>query len=396
VFEDLLFAFGMFRRNKTRTFLSLLGVIIGVASVIIIGNLGESATGSIKKTMGSSNLNMIVVSTGFVRQARENSIRLDESFRDDIFGSIPGIKKIWPKNAISATLANGELSFLGNLSAVEYGFIEMAGLEMGKGRYFNVSDDVEGAQAIILGSDAAEALFPDGNEIGARVLAQAGGELFGFTVVGVLTGTSSGFESPEWSFYIPRGFYSKKIEPSPDAAEIVVEAEAPQYVTRISDDLRAYAEAKTGDQYALQVMSMQTMLEQFDEVTGTIRLLLSGIAAISLMVGGIGIMNIMIVTVTERKREIGIRKAIGASPAVIRTQFLVESAAITVLGGLLGIVFGIALSVAIIAALKWNFSIAWPSCAAAFLFSAFVGIFFGFYPASRAAKLDPVEALAAE
>lgn len=394
--EDLLFAFGMFRRNKTRTFLSLLGVIIGVASVIIIGTLGESATSNVKKTLGSSNLNMIQVSTGFMRRARENTIRLDESFCNEIFGSISGIRKIWFKNSISATLANGDLSFSGSLSAVEYGFIEMAGLALGKGRYFNVSDDVEGTQAIILGSEAAAALFPGGGEIGARVLVQAGGVLFGFKVVGVLSGTASGFESPEMGLYVPRGFYSKKIEPSPDADQAVVEAEASRQVTRITDDLRAYAEAKTGDEYALSVNSMQAMLEQFDEVTGTMSLLLSGIAAISLLVGGIGIMNIMIVTVTERKREIGIRKAIGASPAVIRTQFLVESVAITVLGGLLGIVFGVGLSAVIITVLKWTFAIAWPACAAAFLFSAFVGIFFGFYPASRAAKLDPVEALAAE
>jgi putative ABC transport system permease protein len=394
--EDLLFAFGMFRRNKTRTFLSLLGVIIGVASVIIIGTLGESATSNVKKTLGSSNLNMIQVSTGFMRRARENTIRLDESFCNEICGSISGIRKIWFKNSISATLANGDLSFSGSLSAVEYGFIEMAGLALGKGRYFNVSDDVEGTQTIILGSEAAAVLFPGGGEIGARVLVQAGGVLFGFKVVGVLSGTASGFESPEMGLYVPRGFYSKKIEPSPDADQAVVEAEASRQVTRITDDLRAYAEAKTGDEYALSVNSMQAMLEQFDEVTGTMSLLLSGIAAISLLVGGIGIMNIMIVTVTERKREIGIRKAIGASPAVIRTQFLVESVAITVLGGLLGIVFGVGLSAVIITVLKWTFAIAWPACAAAFLFSAFVGIFFGFYPASRAAKLDPVEALAAE
>ena len=396
MFEDLVFAFRMFRRNKTRTFLSLLGVIIGVASVIIIGTLGESATGNVKESMGSSNLNMIQVDSGFMRRARENRIRLNESFRSEIFGSVPGIKKIWFKNALSATLANGGLSYSGNLSAVEHGFIEMAGLDLGKGRYFNVSDNVEGTQVIILGSEAAEALFPDGGEIGARVLVQTGSALFGFEVVGVLTGAAMGFESAERNLYIPRGFYTKKVEPSPDAASAVVEAESPQEVTRITTELRSYALEKTGEQYALSVNSLQAMLEQYDEVTGTMSLLLSGIAAISLLVGGIGIMNIMIVTVTERKREIGIRKAIGASPAAIRTQFLVESAAITVLGGLLGIAFGVAASAVIVAVLGWTFAVALSACAAAFLFSAFVGIFFGFYPASRAAKLDPVEALAAE
>jgi putative ABC transport system permease protein len=396
MFEDLVFALRMFRRNKTRTILSLLGVIIGVASVIIISTLGESATNNIKQTLGSSNLNMIQVSSGFMRRGQENRIRLDESFREEIFGSISGIKKIWFKNTTGATLANGDLSFTGNLIAVEYGFIEMAGLALEEGRQFSVSDDVEGAQAIILGSEAANMLFPEGGEIGARVLVQVGDTPFGFKVIGVLTGAASGFESPEMGLYIPRGFYTKKIEPSPDAAQAVVEAEAPRHVTRISSELRSYAEEKTGDAYALSVNSMQAMLEQFDEVTGTMSLLLSGIAAISLLVGGIGIMNIMIVTVTERKREIGIRKAIGASPAIIRVQFLTESAAITVVGGILGIAFGIAIGAGIVTLLKWSFAIAWSACAAAFLFSAFVGVFFGFYPASRAAKLDPVEVLAAE
>jgi putative ABC transport system permease protein len=396
MFEDLIFAFKMFRRNKTRTVLSLLGVIIGVASVIIISTLGESATSNVKKALGSSNMNMIQVDTGFMRRARENRIRLDESFRREIFDSIPGIKKVWFKNSLSVTMTNGELSYSGSVSAVEYGFIEMAGLTLGKGRYFSVSDDVEGTQVLILGSEVAEALFPEGSEIGGQILMQVDDIFFGFKVIGVLTGTATGFESPAQSIYISRGFYIKKIAPSPDAAQAVVEAENPQQVTRITGDLRSYAEEKTGEPYALSVNSMQAMLEQYNEVTGTMSLMLSGIAAISLLVGGIGIMNIMIVTVTERKREIGIRKAIGASPAVIRTQFLVESAAITVLGGLLGIAFGIAIGAGIVTVLQWTFAIAWSTCAAASLFSAFVGVFFGFYPASRAAKLDPVEALAAE
>jgi putative ABC transport system permease protein len=396
MFEDLVFAFRMFRRNKTRSILSLLGVIIGVASVIVIGSIGESAAGNVKKSFGAVNLSMIHVNSGFMRRARENRIELNAAFRADIFGSVRNIKKIWYKNSFSATLLYGDLSISQSISAVEYGYLETCGLKLADGRYFNVSDQAQGTQTVILGKRAAEALFPDGGGAGSEIVMQTGGASFGFTVIGILTGQAAGFESPEDAIYVPVSFYSKKIDPAAAASTAVIEADSPKNVARITAEIRAYAEAKTGDSFALNVNSMQAMLEQYDEVTGTMTLMLSGIAAISLLVGGIGIMNIMIVTVTERKREIGIRKAIGASPAMIRGQFLVESAAITVLGGFLGLAAGIAVSAAIVAVLHWNFAVDWPSCIAAFLFSAFVGVFFGFYPASRAAKLDPVEALASE
>ena len=139
---------------------------------------------------------------------------------------------------------------------------------------------------------------------------------------------------------------------------------------------------------------MQSILDQYNQITSSLNLLLSGIAGISLLVGGIGIMNIMIVTVTERKKEIGIRKALGASPAAIRVQFLVESAAITLAGGIVGITIGLCLSAVIVSSFDWPLVIQWRNCLAAFTFSAVVGIFFGLHPALRAAKLDPVEALA--
>ena len=142
---------------------------------------------------------------------------------------------------------------------------------------------------------------------------------------------------------------------------------------------------------------MQSMIEQLGSITSVLSLLLAVVAGISLLVGGIGIMNIMIVTVTERKQEIGIRKALGASPALIRRQFLVESASITLMGGLLGIVLGIAISIAAeyVQSAK-SFVVSWTACLVAFVFSLFVGIFFGLSPASRAARLDPVEALSGE
>jgi len=138
------------------------------------------------------------------------------------------------------------------------------------------------------------------------------------------------------------------------------------------------------------------MLEQMSEITSTMSIMLSAIAAISLLVGGIGIMNIMIVTVTERKQEIGIRKALGASPADIRQQFLIESASITLLGGILGIIAGIIVSLAVEYVQSNALIISWNACVISFVFSVFVGIFFGLNPASRAAKLDPVIALSGE
>nr|MCR5063004.1 FtsX-like permease family protein [Treponema sp.] len=151
-----------------------------------------------------------------------------------------------------------------------------------------------------------------------------------------------------------------------------------------------------GTEYSVNVTSMQSMLEQMSKITSTISLLLSAIAAISLLVGGIGIMNIMIVTVTERKQEIGIRKALGASPKDIRQQFLVESASITLLGGIMGIILGIIISLAVEYIQSQALTINTKACIISFVFSVFVGIFFGLNPAIRAAKLDPVIALSGE
>jgi len=397
VFEDIVFAFKTFRRNKTRTFLSLLGVIIGVASVIVITSLGTSATGNVKASFGSSGLDQVHISQGYMRRGGSvSTIVLNEAFRTEIFEAIPHIKKVWYKNSFQATLSKAELSANTNVSAVEYGFLEMCGIKADDGKYFSVADDATGTQTIVLGSDAALALFPDGAAVGENIILHNNKVPFGFTVIGVLGGQEAGMEKVDGSIYVPRGFYEKKIEPAPNASTVVLQVESQNYASEVTQAVRNYAQQQTGDSYAIGVMSMQSMLEQYDQMMQTISLLLSGIAAISLLVGGIGIMNIMIVTVTERKKEIGIRKAIGATPGDIRMQFLVESAAITLLGGIIGIAVGLAVSVVVVKVLKWVYVMNVPACVLAFVFSAFVGVFFGFNPASRAAKLDPVEALAVE
>ena len=392
--EDFLNALQNFRRNKIRTFLSLLGIIIGVASVIVIMSMGESSTRQVEDSFGSSGLDMVSVSGGFWRRKRAAvNIQFNESFREDLFAQVSDIKKIWYKNSVSATLAYGETSASASCTAVETGYMEAFGLALDGGRYFNITDNVMGTQKIIIGSSIAGTLFPNGNAVGSKIILVSSNISFSFEVIGVLKEQSSGMEDTSTGCYIPRGFYSKKIVPNPDAGTVMVQATAKEKTTSLVEAIESYCQRISGTEGSVNVNSMQTMLEQISEITNTLSVLLAAIAAISLLVGGIGIMNIMIVTVTERRQEIGIRKALGASPAVIRQQFLIESASITVLGGILGIVLGVLISFAVEYLRSLSYVISLKSCAVSFFFSVFVGIFFGFSPASRAARLDPVAAL---
>lgn len=395
--EDFLDALQNFRRNKTRTFLSLLGVIIGVASVIVITSMGSSSTRQIKDTFGSSGLDVVSINSGFMRRNRDSvSITFDEAFRDTLYENVQNIKQIWYKNSVSATVSYGETSSSVNCNAVETGYLEMYGLALSGGRYINVTDDQEGTQKIILGSEIAEALFPSGDGVGKIILLTSEKVSYSFEVIGVLKEQSSGMENSTSAAYIPRGFYEKKIKPNPQAGSVMVQATSASHATNLVNDLKDYCTNLTGTSYSVNVTSMQTMIEQMDSITTTLSVMLSAIAAISLLVGGIGIMNIMIVTVTERRQEIGIRKALGASPAHIRRQFLIESAAITLIGGILGVILGVCISLAVEFVKKQAFVISGPACAVAFAFSVAVGIFFGLNPAARAAKLDPVAALTGE
>ena len=394
--EDFINALQNFKQNKTRTFLSLLGVIIGVASVILITTLGQSATENVKKSFGSSGLDIIKISSGFMNRRSASRIQFNESFRTELWENIENIKKIHLINNLSATLVYGDLSVNGSGVAIEHDYLQMYNFELEYGNFFSVTDNISGSQKIILGSEVAQALFPEGNALGKKIILISSNIRFGFEVVGVLKEQSGGMENPSTSVYIPRGFYSKKIQPNPIASSIVCQVTDQKLSTKVAENIKSYVEEKSGVENILNIMSMATFLEQYDQIMGTMTLLLSGVAAISLLVGGVGIMNIMIVTVTERKKEIGIRKALGASPRAIKLQFLVESATITLFGGFLGVIVGIALSGIVVFAMNWEFAIQWGACLLSFFFSAFVGVFFGLNPASRAAKLDPVAALSAE
>ena len=389
--EDFLNSIQNFKRNKTRTFLSLLGVIIGVAAVIIITSMGESSTKQVQDTFGTNGLDIVEIRSGFMRRNRDSiSLVFDESFRENLFDGVKDIKKIWYKNSLSATLSVGEVSASVSCTAIEYGYLEMYGFQLEKGKFFSVSDVEEGMQKIILSHDMAEQLFPDGNALGQKIMLVVDKVTFGFKIVGITKDQTTGMETG--TAFIPRGFYSKKIKPNPSADSVLVQVTSQEKSSPMVQTLTSYCRNLTGTD-SVRVNSMKTMIEQVSKITETMSLLLAAVAAISLLVGGIGIMNIMIVTVTERRQEIGIRKALGANQKDIMQQFLIESASITVIGGILGIIFGILISLVLEYIKGMSFALSFQACIVSFVFSLFVGIFFGINPALRAAKLDPVVAL---
>ena len=394
MFDDLLFALRNFRRNKIRSILSLLGIIIGVASVIVITSLSAGATQSIKDSYASAGLDLVRVSAGFMQRGRNALVTFNDTFRENLFDAVSNIKTIQYINSVNTTLSRGDTTVSANATAIEQGYLEINGIQLASGSDFTVSNQVLGQQKMLIGSEIAEGLFEDENPVGQKVIVIIDNATFNFEIVGVLEESTG--SSTNNAVFVPRGFYNKKIKPSATANSIIVQCVSQEVAATVADHIQQYITFVSGSEYAARVISMQAMLEQFEEVNGTVSLILSGIAAISLLVGGIGIMNIMIVTVTERRKEIGIRKALGATPSDIRNQFLVESATLTLTGGAIGIGVGIIISAAILYARKLPFAIQWEACLIAFGFSVFVGIFFGLNPALRAAKLDPVEALASD
>jgi putative ABC transport system permease protein len=269
--------------------------------------------------------------------------------------------------------------------------------EATQGSFITRTDENGARRSIVLGHEPAEDLFPEGNARDNIVRLFLGGRSVAFRVSGVMEEKSASIGvSFDDRVFIPYSTYSRKIANVERVGAYVIATESGADVLSIAESLEAYLFELTGDQDAYRVISPSSIAEAFSEVSRTLSVFLAGIAAISLLVGGIGIMNIMLVAVAERTREIGIRKALGATPGAIRGQFLTEAVSLTLIGGLLGVGIGIGLSVVGVRLMSLDLSPAYWAYALALGFSAGVGLFFGLYPAWRASKLDPVAALSYE
>ncbi len=376
--------------SKMRTFLTMLGIIIGVCAVIVLVSVVQGSTGSITDSIESLGANSITVSftgrnsTKYV--SYEEMLEFKEENPNYVAYVVPNMSSMGSRIKYQST------NISSSVTGTTPDYLKVKNREVSNGRFINEMDIERRRKVAVIGSYNAQELFGFDDPVDKQI--KINNELF--TVVGVLEAISDSEESSEDNTIIIPYSSGRLIFRTSKIRSYTVWSATAECVEETTQMVNNFLLSKFGDEDEYNVVSVASMMDALDEITGMMALLTAGIAGISLVVGGIGIMNIMLVSVTERTREIGIRKAIGAKRSSILAQFLIESAVVSCMGGLVGIILSIIGTLILGNAMGIN---AFPSFGVmfgAFAFSAAIGIFFGWAPANKAAKLNPIEALHAD
>src|SRR5947209_4138848 len=394
----------------------MLGIIIGVSAVIALMSIGRGAQAQVTAQIQSLGTNLLFIRPGATRDQggvrsaaiQAPTLTLEDS---DAVAGLPNVAAAAPELDTGAQLLANGLNWNTRVIGVTPEYSTVRNTPMAAGDWISRAELDSRSSVVVLGDTVAQQLFPEGDPIGQTVRMSVGGRTGNnFRVIGVAQAKgASGLGNTDDTVYVPittvmaRLFAQRTARGAPNVSTINVEVASETVmddtVSQIGDLLRTRHKVVQDD---FTVQSQQDFLNTFNQIAGTFTLLLGAIAGISLVVGGIGIMNIMLVSVTERTREIGIRKAVGARRRDILTQFLIEAIVVSVLGGAIGIAIGTGLAAAIStiqvpgnggAASNLQTQVGLDSVMLAFFVSAAVGLFFGIYPATRASRLNPIEAL---
>ncbi len=373
------------RANKMRSILTMLGVIIGVAAVIVLVSIGQGATKSVTEGIQGLGSNLITIS---IRSNRANE---SISYEDVMaWQDREGVAGVSPDVTGNVSLKYGNKKYDTSMEGTNAEYEQVRNTKVQAGRFILPIDLTFRQKVVLVGTTVADELFGQANPIGQTIKVNGAN----FKVVGLLEekGAAS-FGSNDDRIIIP--FTTAQVlTGGRGVRQVYVQADSPDSVTSVVAQLDNYLYRKfNNNSDAYRVNNQADMLSTVNQVTGALTMMLGGIAGISLLVGGIGIMNIMLVTVTERTREIGVRKAIGAKRGDILRQFLIEAVVVSGSGGIIGILCGFLLSTAVGSLMSMDTSVSPQIVALSFGFSVLVGILFGLYPANKAAKLNPIEAL---
>ncbi len=368
--------------NKIRAFLTMLGIIIGVSSVIVMIAIGQGSTKEVQDQIGSLGTNVLTV------RVTGSDVTFKEEDANQV-RDVNGVEAIAPTVSGRVTVKNGKTNEQVSMTGTTSSYLDVRNLQLQSGRFIAELDHANHSKVAVLGSDTAETLFGLGDPVGESV--QVNGT--SYKVIGVLESVGSSLGTSGDSTIIVPLSTGQRLAATTDIEAVYVKAANEDMINFISNRIEQTMYTILGDADSYSVSSQKDLMETAASVNDTLTLMLGGSAAISLIVGGIGIMNIMLVSVSERTKEIGIRKAIGAKRGDILLQFLIEAMVLSSLGGIIGV--GIGVISAQIFTLATGTAIAYsvPVMLLSFAFSLLVGVVFGVFPANKASKLDPIQAL---
>jgi putative ABC transport system permease protein len=393
--------------HKLRSFLTMLGIVIGVAAVIALMSIGKGTTANILANIQRMGSNLITISPGAstiggVRSAGGATRTLTLEDAQAISEQVSNIAALSPISTSNLQLVVGSKNMNSQVTGAMPAYFTVANHKLTQGSFFTAQDYDDGARYAVIGSNVATTLFPDTDPVGQQM--RMG--MIIVRVIGVLESKGAGFGSPDDAVYIPltamqqaftqpRTAQGGKIVSS-ISLTVTDESKSKQVVEDITSLLRTRHKLATTADNDFRIQSMEEIASTLTATTGQLTLLLGAVAAISLLVGGIGVMNIMRVSVLERTREIGIRKALGAREWDIRIQFLVEAALLTFAGGIIGVIIGWGVAVLLDYFKVYTTVVTGDIIVMAVSVSVGIGLFFGFYPAWNASRLNPIEALRSE
>ena len=386
-------------RNPMRSALTILGIVIGVGCVIAMGAVGSGASQSIQANISSLGANFIMVLPGAVTQGGARVFASRSSLTPEDAAAIrtecPSVAYVSPGVRTTAQIVAGENNWSTEINGADVDWPSIRAWSLSRGVFFSEAEVRAGTKVAVLGDSVAASLFPGMDPLGAIIRIKN----VPFRVAGVLErkGGSTMGQDQDDQIAVPYTTLMKRVLGRDRLNLIQVTARSPDLIRdamgEIETLLRQRHRIGRGEDNDFMMRSQEEIAATAGETTRTLSLLLGSVAAISLLVGGIGIMNIMLVSVSERTREIGIRMAVGAKARHVLGQFLLEAIVLSVVGGGIGVALGVAASRLIAALAGWPVAVTLASVAVAFGFAAFVGVFFGWYPARKAARMDPIEAL---
>jgi len=388
-------------RNKMRSALTALGIIIGVAAVVSMVGMTTGARNSVQSQISALGDNVFMIFSGSVSRGGTRTSwgsvqSLTEKDAEAIAAQCPSVKAVSPTIRLSGQLVFGNSNWTTQMWGVAPEWVDIRSYGIASGRMFNETDVRGAAKVCVVGQSVVDNLFEGNDPVGSVIRIRR----LPFEVIGVLgaKGQSAMGQDQDDLVIVPLSTAAKKFQGGNTRINMIVGSAVSggaveQAQAEISDVLRARHRLGPNDDDDFIIRTQADISQTVEESSRTMSMLLASVAFVSLLVGGIGIMNIMLVSVTERTREIGVRMAIGARPRDILLQFLTESVALAAIGGVLGVALGIAVSATISKLAGWATEISPMAAAVAVGFSGLVGIFFGFYPARKASLLDPIEAL---